>query len=61
MDSFESVGVVNHLASQRVNRLRYLDEYACCLKIIKTEPDSVSSNGRNPCCVFVRKMLSLFY
>jgi len=53
--SFESVGAVNHLASQRVNRLRYLDEYSCTLRVIKTEPDSVSSNGRAPLVYLLEK------
>lgn len=53
--SFESVGAVNHLASQRVNRLRYLDEYSCTLRVIKTEPDAVRSNGRAPLVYLLEK------
>ena len=32
----------------RINRVRYLDEYAATVKIIKTEPDGVASNNRAP-------------
>ena len=43
------------LLLSRVNRLKYLDEYSCTLKIIKTEPDSVSSNGRTPVVYLLEK------
>ena len=32
----------------RVNRLRYMDDYTCTARIMKTEPNHVASNGRNP-------------
>ena len=32
----------------RINRLKYLDDYACTLKIIKTEPSHDRANGRAP-------------
>ena len=32
----------------RVNRLRYLDEYSCTLKILKSEPTHTNAGGRTP-------------
>ena len=32
----------------RVNRLQYMDDYTCTARIMKTEPNHVASNGRNP-------------
>ncbi len=34
------------LQSNRVNRLKYMDEYTATCKIMKTEPNDVSSSGR---------------
>ena len=34
--------------SNRVNRLKYQDNYAATVRIIKTEPNDISSNGRAP-------------
>ena len=34
--------------SNRVNRLRYMNEYASTIRIIKTEPNAAYSNGRAP-------------
>lgn len=34
--------------TQRVNRLRYMDDYTCKLRIVKTEPNGTASNGRAP-------------
>ena len=34
--------------SNRVNRLRYMSEYASTIRIIKTEPNNSYSNGRAP-------------
>ena len=42
-------------SSTRANRVKYLNQYACCLKIIKTEPDNVSSNGRAPVVYLMEK------
>ena len=32
----------------RVNRLKYLDEYSCTLKILKSEPTHTNAGGRTP-------------
>ena len=32
----------------RINRLKYMDDYTCTAKIMKTEPNQKASNGRNP-------------
>ena len=32
----------------RVNRVKYQDNYAATVRIIKTEPNDISSNGRAP-------------
>ena len=36
------------LPSNRVNRLKYQDDYAAKIKIMKTEPDATAANGRAP-------------
>jgi len=33
---------------RRTNRIRYMDDYSCTLKIIKTEVNSKAANGRAP-------------
>tara|TARA_Y100000287_G_scaffold151278_1_gene126857 strand:+ start:45 stop:800 length:756 start_codon:yes stop_codon:yes gene_type:complete len=33
---------------ERVNRLKYLDEYSCTLKILKSEPTHTNAGGRTP-------------
>ena len=35
-------------SEKRTNRLAYMDEYSCTLKIIKTETNATASNGRAP-------------
>ena len=47
---FGDVGDVNGEPRERnrVNRLKYMDDYTCTAKIMKTEPNSKASNGRNP-------------
>ncbi len=32
----------------RVNKLKFMDDYVCTAKIMKTEPNEKASNGRNP-------------
>ena len=34
--------------SNRVNRLKYQDSYAAEVRIVKTEPNALASNGRAP-------------
>jgi len=34
--------------SNRVNRLKYQDNYAAEVRIVKTEPNAIASNGRAP-------------
>ena len=36
------------LKRTRSNRLKYQDDYAATVRIIKTEPNDISSNGRAP-------------
>ena len=44
----ESMLAIAPRKTNRVNRLKYMDEYVCDLKIMKTEPDGKGSNGRVP-------------
>ena len=40
--------VANPLPRNRSNRLRYQEEYAANIRIVKTEPNAYASNGRAP-------------
>jgi len=53
--SLAGAKAVQPFDANRTNRLKYLDEYACCLKIMKTEPDSASPNGRCPVVYLLEK------
>ena len=44
---FEEIKANAPLTSNRTNRLKYLDQYACTLKIMKTEPSVDAANGRS--------------
>ena len=48
IDDYESVVKESSLPVERVNRLKYPDEYTCSLYIMKTEPDNYAANGRIP-------------
>jgi len=41
------------LGVNRVNRLKYMDEYVTTCKIMKTEPNNVAANGRVPAVVLL--------
>ena len=41
-------GEENTQKRNRINRLKYMDNYTCTAKIMKTEPNHERSNGRNP-------------
>ena len=43
---FDEMKVGSPLGNNRTNRLKYLDEYACTLKILKTEPGVGAANER---------------
>ena len=44
----ESALAIDSRPMQRINRLQYIDNYVCNLKIMKTEPDYTGANGRVP-------------
>ena len=46
--TIEQAETVEPRAEQRVTRLRYMDDYTCTLRIMKTEPNQKASNGRAP-------------
>ena len=48
IDDYESVVKESSLPVERINRLKYPDEYTCSLYIMKTEPDNFAANGRIP-------------
>ena len=48
IDDYESVVKESSLPVERINRLKYPDEYTCSLYIMKTEPDNYAANGRIP-------------
>ena len=47
-NSLEKAQVVSPRKTNRTNRLNYINNYVCNLRIMKTEPDSRSSSGRVP-------------
>ena len=49
----EGAKTVQPLQRNRVNRLKYMDEYVSTCKIMKTEPNAVSPNGRVPTTVML--------
>ena len=48
IDDYESVVKESSLPVERINRLKYPDEYTCSLYVMKTEPDNFAANGRIP-------------
>ena len=44
----ENARAIQPGSKYRVNRLKYHDDYVCDLRIFKTEPNGVASNGRVP-------------
>ena len=49
----EGAKATQPLPRNRVNRLKYMDEYVSTCKIMKTEPNAVSSSGRVPTVVLL--------
>ncbi len=49
----EDARATQPLASNRVNRLKYMEEYTATCKIMKTEPNAASSSGRIPAIVML--------
>ena len=47
-NNIEKALSVSPRIEKRTNRLRYMDDYSCTLKIIKTETNATASNGRAP-------------
>ena len=47
-DNYWSAQIASPLPRNRVNRLRYIDEFAAEIRIVKTEPDATAANGRAP-------------
>jgi len=47
-DTIESARGKLPRSTNRVNRLSYIDDYVCNLRIMKTEPNKISSDGRAP-------------
>ena len=47
-DNYWTAHIASPLPRNRVNRLRYIDEFAAEIRIIKTEPDATAANGRAP-------------
>jgi hypothetical protein len=43
------------LLDNRINRLKYLDQYAATLRIMKTEPNATSERGRVPVTYLLEK------
>lgn len=52
---YTTASTLNPNLGNRTNRLNYLDEYGCTMKIIKTEPNATSSNGRAPITFMLEK------
>ena len=50
---FEGAKSTQPLPRNRVNRLKYMDEYVSTCKIMKTEPNAESSSGRVPTVVLL--------
>lgn len=51
----EGATTANPLPENRVNRLKYLDQYAATLRIMKTEPNGNSERGRVPVTYLLEK------
>ena len=47
-EGIENAKTRDSLPIQRVNRMKYMDEYVCKCKIMKTEPDAIEHNNRVP-------------
>ena len=52
---FEGAEELTPNLENRINRLKYLDEYAATLKIMKTEPNATSERGRVPVTYLLEK------
>ena len=52
---FEGAKTIGPNDPERTNRLRYLDQYAATLRIMKTEPNSNSERGRVPVTYLLEK------
>ena len=50
---FEGAKSAQPLPRNRVNRLKYMDDYVSTCKIMKTEPNAASSSGRVPTVVLL--------
>ena len=46
--SFQDAQTVVPKFRNRVNRLKYQDDYACTMRLVKTEPTAKAANGRAP-------------
>ena len=52
---FDEMKSTPQILQNRTNRLKYLDEYACTLKILKTEPGVGASNERSAVAYFLEE------
>ena len=52
---FDEMKSTPKIAHNRTNRLKYLDQYACTLKILKTEPGVGASNQRSAVAYFLEE------
>ena len=52
---FDEMKSTPKIAHNRTNRLKYLDQYACTLKILKTEPGVGASNERSAVAYFLEE------